>query len=398
MSVVEYFRSSYEITVNEKGARAALDFLVRHDIPFYDVQSNGETVSFRLFAPYFREYAARRNDRRFPGEVRRRLGFRLLCQHCRKRAGLLIGGVCAVLLMMVSSLFVWDIRVTGNNALSESDVLTALEKQGLYPGTFIPALNTEKIAQNIVLTVDGVVFFTVNINGTVAEIEMRERIPDTQIIDRMSPSNLVAAMDGQIEAVEITGGIATVKAGQIVKKGDLLASGAIDSKAIGYRLVRARGNVTARVTRLYQQAVPLQETKKLPTGVTHKTYTVKFFSKPIKLFGNDSIWVDTCDKIEEEKRLCLFDKIRLPISVIICTYAEYETRAVAISEKDAKARAEQALQEMREKELNDAEILSIQTECVREGETLVMSQRIVCIMDITKEIPIEAETNANKTK
>ncbi len=391
MTLIEYFRSVYEITLDEKGARAALDFLVRYDIPFHGVRSDGDTVSLRMYAPYFREYAARRRERRFSGEQRRRLGFLAFCSQHRARSGLLVGSILGIFLLVASTFFVWDISVTGNEAISESAILEALEKEGLRLGAFIPSLDTETIEQTIALTVDGISFFSINLNGTVAHTEVRERIADTEIVDLQSPSNLVAAADGQIEAVEITGGVAKVKPGQIVKKGDILASGVIDSAALGYRLVRARGNVTARTTVRHEVSIPLSRTQTLHTGKTHTVWSVKFFSKSVKLFGNDSIWRDTCDRIEEERRVYLFGVIKLPIFVSRITYAEYETQPVILTEQEALRQARQALLSLCERELADADILSIHTEHTCDGTTLTLLQRTECVVDIAKEIPIETE-------
>ncbi|MBQ9747519.1 MAG: sporulation protein YqfD [Clostridia bacterium] len=391
-SVIEYFRSVYEITLDESGARAALDFLVRYDIPFYGLRSEGATVSLRMYPPYFREYCARRRERRFAGETRRRLGFAALIRRHRDRAGLLIGGICALLLMLCSSLFVWDVTVTGNERISEHAMLEALASEGLYPGAFIPSLDTEKIEQRIALTVDGVSFFSINLRGTVAKTEMRERIVNTEIVDLQTPSNLVASSDGQIVAVEVTGGVAKVHAGQIVKRGEILASGIIDSAALGYRTVRARGNVTARVTRTHSVTVPLTDEQTVHTGVTHCTYTVKFFSKSLKLFGKDSIWDETCDRIEEERRIYLFGVIKLPIFITKTTYAEYETIPVTRTEDEALAEAKRRLLTWREAELADAEILSIQTETLCDGTALTLTQRIECITDIAREVPIGTDT------
>ncbi len=390
MSVTEYFRSAYEITVDARGAGAALDFLVRCDIPFHGVKSRGQTVSFRMYPPYFREYAARRRDRRFAGETRRRLGFAAFCYRYRARVGLVIGALLGLLLFVFSSLFVWDVTVTGNETLSEREILAALEKEGLYLGAFIPSLDTELIEQRIALTVDGVSFISINLNGTVARTELRERIPNTEVVDRQTPSNLIASADGQIEAVEITGGVAKVRAGQIVKKGDLLASGVIESEALGgCRTVRARGNVTARTTVSHSVTVARQRNEKLYTGTTHTVLKIKFFSKTVKLFGNDSIWHDTCDRIEEERRIYLFGVIKLPIFVSRTTYAEYETRSVILSKAQALKEAEQALLALREGTLAEADILSIYTAHTCDDTSLTLTQRVECIIDIAEEVPVE---------
>lgn len=391
MSLIEYFRSPHEITVSEKGARAALDLLVRHDIPFYHLRKEEDRVSFRLYAPYFREYAARRGERRFLGETRKRLGFAVFVSRYKARVGLLAGAVFGIFLMILSSLFVWDVAVTGNDTIPESVVLDALAENGLTLGTFIPSLDTERLEGRLMLAVDGVSFISVNLRGTVARVELREREDNTEIEDIESPSNLIAAMDGQVEAIEITGGVGKVTPGKIVKKGDLLASGIIDSTALGYRLVRARGVVTARTTMTYEIKIPLLITEKVYTGEIKTEKSVKFFSKTLKFFKNTNISFESCDRIEKERRIFLLGKIKLPISIIETAYAEYEIKSRVLTEEEALQKAREALRYESESDLADAEILARHTNVFCDGETLFLTEKVECIVDIAAEIKIETE-------
>ena len=177
------------------------------------------------------------------------------------------------------------------------------------------------------------------------------------MIDTESPSNMIASADGQIEALRVTGGFTTVKLGQTVKKGDLLVSGIIDSAALGYRLVRARGEVLARTTKTYQVEIPFETTEKIYSGRFFSQKTVKFFSKSIKLFRKDSICFSSCDKIESERRIYLFGLIKLPIFITETEYAEYEIVQKTLSQKEALAEAYRQLRALYENDLAEAEIL-----------------------------------------
>ena len=361
MTLIEYLRSPHEITVDQKGARAALDFLVRHDIPFYHLTASEDTVSFRLYAPYFREYSARRKERRFSGETRKRLGLSVLFSKYKNRTGLFAGAVVGIFLLVYSSLFVWDVTVTGNESIPESVVLDALAENGLTLGTYIPNLDTERLEGILMLEIDGVSFISVNLRGTVAHIEIKERAKNAEIVDLSSPSNLVASMDGQIAAMEITGGVNKVKTGEIVKKGDLLASGVIDSKALGYRLVRARGTVLARTTLTYKIEIPLETHEKVYTGKSKTYQSLKFFSKIINFFRKSNISEENCDRIEKERRLFLFGKIKLPIFLIETTYTEYELQSRILTKEEALQRAKKRLRLESDADLADAEILARHT-------------------------------------
>ncbi len=389
MSLIEYLRSPYEITVEKQASHAVLDFLVRFDIPFYHVKAEEETVSFRLYPPYFREYEARRRERRFAGEKRKRIGFSVLLARYHKRAGLWIGGVLGLFLLFFSSRFVWDITVSGNETIPESMILEALEKNGLMLGSYIPSMDTERLEGILALSVDGISFVSINLRGTVAEVELREREKNTEAADLESPSNLIAKADGQISALEITGGVAKVKLGQIIKKGDLLASGMIDSAALGCRFVRARGEVYARTSVALQAEIPLNTVAMQYTGRKYTEKSIKFFSKTIKLFRKDSFSYENYDTIEEERRICLFGKVKLPIVFMTVTYAEYEQVSHTLTEEEALQKAKEEIRKQSDLLLADAEILAHHTkEAVRDG-VLYYTDTAECILNIAEEVKIE---------
>ncbi len=389
MSLSSFMRSAYRIKIDAADGDRALDFLVSHDIPFHGLRTDGEELSFQLYPPYYKEYLRLRGEERFAGEKHKRLGIMAFLAKYRKRTGFFVGMLLAAALLVTSSFFIWDIDVTGNERVSKKDIRIALENHGFMLGTFIPSLDKELIEKQVLLDVDGLSWISINLRGTVANVEVRERIAETETLDTQSPSNLIAKLDGQITALEVTGGVATVKTGQIVKKGDLLVSGIIDSNALGYRLVRARGEVYAAVTLAYHIEIPYEITEKVYTGVFSTKKDVKFFSKTIKLFGKDSISPSSCDKIEVERRIYLFDRIALPLFVVETTYSEYEMQTKTLTQKEAIANAYEELRRQSEKVLENADILSRHTAFDFGDEMLVMTEEVDCIINIAEEVKIE---------
>lgn len=84
-----------------------------------------------------------------------------------------------IVLIVTSSFFVWDITVTGTDKIPAKTITDALERHGVKLGAYIPSLDTEKIEQAMVLEVDGLSWITLNLRGTVASVEVRERSEDS---------------------------------------------------------------------------------------------------------------------------------------------------------------------------------------------------------------------------
>ena len=305
----------------------------------------------------------------------------------RMRIGFFVGAAIFAIVIAASSLFIWDINITGETSLSEDEVLSVLRDHGVYIGAYIPNVDTVSAEVRLVIALNELSSASINLRGTVAEVIIREEKPK-DVSETASPSNLVASRDGMIETLEISGGIPTVKRGQTVKEGQLLVSGVIDSQAVGYRLVKARGNVYARTTFQYRASVPLNSYEKTFTGNRKTQKSIKIFSKIINLFSNNEIYFEKYDTIETEKRVCLFGKIELPVFICEKTHKEYVLSPVVLNEAQAKEKAYRMILEQSSEDLKDAQILNRYVSSELTAEELVLSCDVECIADIAKEVII----------
>ena len=299
------------------------------------------------------------------------------------------GALFFILSVALSSFFVWDINVDGNNKITEKEVIEYLDAYGFRLGAFIPRIDKTDICRRIMLENKDISFISINMKGTVANVEMHERESDEGKISTSEPSNLISKYDAQIERLEVVGGVAQVKYLQSVKKNDILVSGIIDSNAIGYRLVRARGKVFGRVSLVYESNIPLEYTEKIPTSEKTEKKSVKIFSKVFNLFKNNDIRYEKYDTIVNEERLYLFGSVKLPISVITEKYTEYEEITRTLSENEAYKLALKEIKEKSESELENAEILSRDTVMTNENGVLSLKVYVECILDIAEEIKID---------
>ena len=389
--IYEYLRGSYTVTARAESVCRALNVLMKNNVPFYGVKAEGGgLVGFCLEPDAFRKYVALTAEMTIEDERVTRRGLFAFASGYKMRIGFFIGAVLCAALLAASSFFVWDINVSGQTGLSEKEILKTLEGYGLYIGAYIPNIDTMRLENELVIDTEELSYASINLRGTVAEVVVRER-KEKDVENISLPSNLVANCDGQIESIEVRGGMPTVKKGQIVKKGQLLVSGVIDSQAVGYRLVRARGEIYARISRSFTAEVPLVREKKSRTGEKKTRVTIRFFAKKINLFSNNDISFEKYDTIEEEKRLCLFDRVELPVFIIKTTYSESVTETEKISEEQALSIAEKELAGQTEKTLSEAQILAREERTEINDGILTLYADIDCIADITSEIFIKTD-------
>lgn len=380
-----FFRPLYRVSVPQASARGLISAMVSRDVPFSDIERCGDEIIFHI----------RRRDRAAVFDMAKRLnvpakcelsGFFALMKKYRRRAGLPIGALIAAAMVLISSKFVWDIRYPEG---TPAEVEAALAQRGFTLGAYLPGLDLTGICQSVTSESEDISWLSINMHGTVAHIEYRMRL-EGEREDISEPSNLVASCDGQIVRIEAVGGKSVVRIGQTVKAGDVLLSGVIDSEALGYRLVRSRGEVFAAVSKTFTACCPLDITEKMPTGRTKTVKNIKFFSN----FSENEKNIDTTfkkyDTIEKTERLTVFD-VRLPVYVRQTTLIEYEDDDVMLSESDAEARAtEDALLQI-EKTCGKNDVTSTSKKVEKSDGKIYVSITVEYVTNIATEQKIKTE-------
>ena len=340
--------------------------------------------------------------RLLPEEVvvtEQRHGLPYLVYRYRKRIGIPVGLVIFAVLVKLSTLYVWDITVSGNERLSDEEIISSLGDLGFGIGTKIPSVDFYSICHRLVLENDGISWVSVNMIGTTARVEVIELRAKEDINDdgNGTPTNLVAACDGKIVRVETASGRTEVRAGESVKKGQLLVNGVLEigkEGERGYLPVRSRARVYAETEVRLEAVIPFETVEKTFIGRKNLSKSINFFGKTIKLKENSGILPDGCDIIEDKRRLVLFEGgrltggIALPVSIVTGYCEEYRTEKVILTEDEALMRAEREMTDMFSSVLSGAEILSVSSEHFAADGEMHLVRTVVCVMNIAEEVPI----------
>lgn len=330
--------------------------------------------------------------------VESRKGLPYFLKRYKRRYGLIVGVLIFLVLTKLSTVYVWDITVEGNDTVSDAEVLYTLEKLGFSVGSYIPDVNFYNICHEFILENENVSWISVNMEGTSARVKLIEADKKGGNNSNGTPSNLVAKIDGIIVRTETVNGQVCVKAGEAVKKGQLLISGVVEigqGQDTGrYMLTRSEGRIYAMTDRLLTVEVALSGTETVQKDMILVKKTLKFFGKSIKVKENSSILQDGCDIIKEDRRVVLFEgfgngwQIPLPIQVISEYVGITEQREYSYTEKEALALAEKKMADLYASELSDAELLYKIVHSEVKENVLVLSWTVRCIEDIGLETPI----------
>ena len=377
------------ISVDARDGAALLGVCMKYRYPYTKMKNeNGRLyISLTLYSSGRLMY--RLSEMGICAEAEEPRGLPSILYRYRKRYGVWLGLILASMIIFASGRVVWDIRVTGNETLSAAEIESVLADCGFTRGKVISDFNADRTEAYALLACDRLAWLSVNIKGTVAYVEVREKIPIDDTPKPTKPANIVAAHSGTVLEIIAYDGLAEVKAGDEVKKGDLLISGAYGEKTPGLRVTRASGYVKARTVRSFSVEIPLLHEEKAYTGEKKSEKYINFFSKPIKVFTNYRNLGSSCDKIEGETVLSVFGA-RLPLTVVSNTYLEYETVTAYYSEDEAKALARDEMEKLLAKELVGAELISRNDSYTVTDSSVILNAEIVSVCDIalTREFEI----------
>lgn len=178
--------------------------------------------------------------------ISEKIGLPFYLRRHRNRIGLIVSAVFYIVFCIVMNRFVWCIDTVDSNNFSREQIISAAENAGLHHGVYVSSFDEEKAARGIFKALGGKLSWVkVNIKGSLAVIEYREKNEKIQIEEKGEPSNIVADFDGVIVSDETYQGAKNTSRGNAVKRGDILISGVvegIDQKLLYYE---AKGKFTA---------------------------------------------------------------------------------------------------------------------------------------------------------
>lgn len=167
----------------------------------------------------------------------------------RNRIAFIISLVACVAMLFLKSSFIREIKISGNNYLSDRQIEIVLKECGLSRGIFIPHSKPHKVSSLMLERCSHLSWVWVEIKGTTAFVDVREKISKPDFYDDSYACNIIAEKDGVISEAISENGINYAFAGKYVRKGQLLIGGIYDSNEYApVRFVRAKGSVKAKVT------------------------------------------------------------------------------------------------------------------------------------------------------
>ena len=274
--------------------------------------------------------------------ISERCGLPFLVPGMLRRKAFLAGFFLTVAFWILSSFFVWDIRVSGNLQVTEDVFFKFLEQKGVHTGMRKSKLDIGELEKQIRRNFPQVTWTSGRLDGVRLLIELKENdmpIPEETAADPETGRDLVAQYDGVITEMIVRSGVPKVTIGSEVAKGDVLVEGRIpiyaeDGTVREYRQVVSDADIRMEHTENFRAHLASDYIKKKYTGREKTYYFIHFGdwewrpkAKPPYL-QYDSI-LDTCS-------VKALEYLHIPCTLGRITYREYQKTEYSYTTQEAK--------------------------------------------------------------
>ena len=305
--------------------------------------------------------------------------------HRRRWAALCAAAVTAAVL--VSSLFVWDIRVTENDSdVPDALILHTLAEQGVGVGSFWPGFRGERIRSRALAELPGLSWLAVNVRGSTASVEVRAAVEKPEITDPRQAADVTASRSGVITEIRVFEGEALVSRGDAVTAGQTLVSCERAARRGETRTVHARAEVTAHTWYELTASAPLSAQEKESTGAARYRFALLIGNARINFYADSGISGTECDKITRIWQLGVKDVFSLPAAAVVETAQPYTLRETALSRAAVRASLEKELRAALQERLGETgAVLSEYFTEYEENGMLTLTLRSECEERIDEE-------------
>lgn len=362
-----------------------LNLAALNGIPIGETKRHGilllgscQAKHYRLLRPI-----AKKSGMRLHITKRKGLPFRI--KPLRQRWGLAVGVAVYIFLLNLFPQYIWSVQVRGNQTVSTDRIISVMADLGVFVGGKRTGFNMRRVQLQTIEELPELSWLAVNLKGSIAHIDVNERLLADTPPDQSQPTNLKATCDGRIISTRILEGLALVKSGDAVVEGMLLASGIVDT-AHGPILKHARGEVMAETKRVFTTRIPLSETNMLPQEAGILEPSFRLFWLQIPLYTNQPIPKESI--IKEYDHTIVANGVQLPIGFTHTYRYPLVPTLVERTPEEAALLAEEELKIWKENYLSKATIVNeSKIEDVVDGE-YELTVNFSCIENIAEEVPI----------
>lgn len=308
----------------------------KENIPVWNIKKEKEIrLAFNIKIKDFKKICKIAKTTKCKLKIKKKKGFPFILNRYKKRKIFAIFLILVIILIVMSSNYVWNIEVIEENGNNLENIMQNLNQSGLAVGKRKSEINTKEVINKVRLERNDIAWMGIELKGTNAIVKVVKSDEKPDIIDENEYCSIVADKAGIITKISAQDGTANVKVGDTINEGETLINGWVEGKYTGIRYVHAKGEIQAKVWYTKHKFIEYNTTEKRETGNQEEKYAIKFNNFKINL-GKGVSKFEIYDTIETENKFKIFSDFYLPISIVKTTNKEIENVQKKYNKEEAK--------------------------------------------------------------
>ena len=329
-----FLKGYYLMKVSGTTAERFINLCKVKNIYLWDLKKNYTEYVMKISVADYKNLPDILNKTGVKVDILKKYGLPFLIKGKKTKSMYLVFVLVAILIVFISNLFVWNIKYEGNYSVSAEQLNDFLNNHGIKEGVMKIKIPYTVLEEELRKEFSLIKWCSVAISGNTLYV----RIEENSLLDKEKEnlgeqlySNIIATEDGTINSILVRNGMACVKVGDMVKKGQILVTGAVpiydDSVQIkAYHYYDADADIFMDTVLTYEDFVETVYYEKEYTGRNKKRKYFKINEWDIHFpFQPDFAYYDLYTSTGQ---MILFNRISMPIY-----YGVYEAREYYLKER-----------------------------------------------------------------
>lgn len=277
-----------------------------NNIGVWDIvtKSNG-IINFKMYANDFKKLRVINKKTKCKSKIIKKKGLYFNLFKYRKRRFVVVLIALFLIVSVISTKFIWNINITGNNKISDEQILNALRDSGIHVGKCVIGLNTRDIVKNLRANLEDATWIGIDVDGVSFNVEIVEKTT-VEMEAKYQNGDVLTEKAGTITKIVAENGTPISNVGDYIEKDRIAIEGKIYTRTNEVLDVEAKGSVYVENEYVYSNTYSYKQYNKRYTGkekysvgvdINNKENYINYLDKSLKydiiknssninLFGN----------------------------------------------------------------------------------------------------------------
>lgn len=295
MHPLKFLKGYLLIEINGYYTERFLNLCRYHKIYLWNIESIKNKYRMNISVSDFRKLKPIIRKTKTKVRIIKRFGVPFFAFKYRKRQVFLLCLIICCFILYLSSLFLWEINIEGNSAISNETLMEYLYSKDISLGKLKNNIDCSDLVKNIREDFDKIIWVSAHIDGTQLVIHMKENtdeftnsVYENNFNQNKYYSNIISDENGTIAEIVTRKGVPQVHIGDTISVGDILVSGTVpilndEKEIIDYKYEIPDADILAKITVDYYQKLKVAHKELIPTNRKNFCIMVQFGDRTIQI-------------------------------------------------------------------------------------------------------------------